>query len=769
MLTSHKAYDPIVTGDTSGWTLRLPTSQTTVMSGTGNLVSITRYDAQGRVIETRMPANTGGGDAHSTLSTYYSATGTGGCVNAAEAGLLCQTAPAAQPTSGPNLLTTTTTYNMWGAPLTVSETNGTGPRTTTTLYDPAQRECVHSITTSGAGDTTLPAVYTAYDPNTGLVIQTGNISGSTPTSCPSSPPTMSSWVSTGYDSDGRVSTYMDASNNLSSVTYTADGLTATLNDGKGSVTYTYDGVSGEHRRLLTSLVDGQAGTFSATYDANGALTSQTYPSGLVATRHLDDVGQTRSLAYVMGSTTWLSFSASYSAHGQILAQSSNGSSQLFSYDNAGRLTQVADTDQTVSPIACTTRIYAYDADTNRLSLTAYPGSSPGVCSTSTTPTVSSHTYDQADRISSPGYSYDPLGRTTAVPAADAGGSNALSVGYYVNDMVASQVQGTSSKSFGLDPTERLATITTGASVQTNRYADPSDSPAWISLSDGSWTRNVQDIAGNLGAIVSSTGTDELQLTNLHGDVVATVPNQSNAAGIDAYFESTEFGLPRSSNTTNPRYAWLGGKRRDSGDALAGIVLMGVRLYSPTLGRFLQVDPVPGGSANDYDYVYQDPINRSDLAGTFDFWGGLQSGMVAIGRALPGGARGAYGSAVAGAGSWAGQEHADLTSGDPRRQGMAAFQVVWVVSMVVPGPGAGAKLAAWAFRARIIGARSRLFGDVYSGASRAGLLDRFGARWAIGWSGKRVMVNGVKQARTVFRIKTPWKPYIDLFDGPYRPS
>jgi YD repeat-containing protein len=99
-----------------------------------------------------------------------------------------------------------------------------------------------------------------------------------------------------------------------------------------------------------------------------------------STRHFDDVGQTRSLAYVMGATTWLSFSASYSAHGQILAQSSNGSSQLFSYDNAGRLTQVADTDQTVNPIACT--------------------------------------YDQADRISSPGYSYDPLGRTTTVPAAD---------------------------------------------------------------------------------------------------------------------------------------------------------------------------------------------------------------------------------------------------------------------------------------------------------------------------------------------------------------
>lgn len=31
--------------------------------------------------------------------------------------------------------------------------------------------------------------------------------------------------------------------------------------------------------------------------------------------------------------------------------------------------------------------------------------------------------------------------------------------------------------------------------------------------------------------------------------------------------------------------------------------------------FLQTDPIPGGSANNYDYVDQDPINATDLAGT----------------------------------------------------------------------------------------------------------------------------------------------------------
>jgi hypothetical protein len=46
--------------------------------------------------------------------------------------------------------------------------------------------------------------------------------------------------------------------------------------------------------------------------------------------------------------------------------------------------------------------------------------------------------------------------------------------------------------------------------------------------------------------------------------------------------------------------------------------MGVRLYDPNLGRFLSMDPVEGGSANDYDYVSGDPVNAFDLDGRMCF-------------------------------------------------------------------------------------------------------------------------------------------------------
>ncbi|MDP9165760.1 MAG: DNRLRE domain-containing protein, partial [Actinomycetota bacterium] len=155
-LTSHQGYAPIVSGDTSGWTLRQATSSTTVMPGNAaNITHITRYDPQGRVTETRLPAGTGGGTAQTTQYSYY-APSSSFCPSTAMAGLLCGNGPAAQPTSGPNLPLTTTSYDLYANPVSVTEAINGENRTTGTLYDAAERVCETYTAAPSSPMTSLP-------------------------------------------------------------------------------------------------------------------------------------------------------------------------------------------------------------------------------------------------------------------------------------------------------------------------------------------------------------------------------------------------------------------------------------------------------------------------------------------------------------------------------------------------------------------------------------------------------------------------------------
>jgi RHS repeat-associated protein len=490
----------------------------------------------------------------------------------------------------------------------VTETSGSTVRTTTTTHDAAGRVTRGSVavTPASAGGTAVPDTVTGYDATTGLEVTS---TAGTAT------------VTTTYDTLGREVSQTDADGNTATVSYDADGRVKTRTDGKGTYTYTYDGTDSAgnaERRGLPTAVDTGAGVFTGGYDADGRLVSQTYPNGLVSTKVYDNDGQDVSLAYAKGGTTWLDFTRTTDVHGQTVAASSPASSQNYTYDGAGRLTRAED----AYAETCTTRVYTLSANSDRTALAVHPGTEPSVdadpvCTTATTAVTESHTYDAASRITDSGYVYDTLGRTTTAPAADVTGGAALTVGYYATDMVASLTQNGVAKAFTLDPAGRLRTVAvTGASVNgtvVNHYGDGSDAPAWITEADGSWTRNVEDLAGNLAAVQTGAGVVTLQLPNPHGDIVATAEAATTATAISGYTEQTEFGEAREDGVT-ARYGWLGAKQRSS-DAVAGLVLMGMRLYNPATGRFLSIDPVPGGSDNAYEYCGADPIGCTDLDGT----------------------------------------------------------------------------------------------------------------------------------------------------------
>jgi RHS repeat-associated protein len=218
--------------------------------------------------------------------------------------------------------------------------------------------------------------------------------------------------------------------------------------------------------------------------------------------------------------------------------------------------------------------------------------------------------------------------------------------YYANDLIASQtIEGLERQTWTLDALGRFNQYKNEAWVngawqeavtKVNHYDSDSDSPAWIS-EDASLpdevTRYVDGLDGNLAMQTGKSGARVLQLIDMHGDVMTTLPIRDGDQTADwtalRQQTSDEFGNPTDLTTggrkastgaspgKNGRYGWLGGKQR-SADALAGVILMGVRLYDPATGRFWSIDPEPGGNATAYDYCSGDPVNCTDLDGRWSF-------------------------------------------------------------------------------------------------------------------------------------------------------
>jgi RHS repeat-associated protein len=594
------------------WTLRKPTD--TIVDPAGlKLRTHIEYDpSSGLPTERRLPGEPGGGDAHTTKTIYYSAGESSDpeCANnAAWANLPCKTMPAKQPgTAGLPVLPVrqANAYSPLGVPTKVTETIGSGPSAPTriifTSYDTAGRETSRKIEGGGAS---LPPSATVYDKTTGLPVEQKL---TCETKCEGFD---NQAIVIAYDKLGRPSEYLDADGNLSKTTYDLLGRPVSTYDGKATQTFNYDATSG----LLTKLEDSAAGTFTAAYDADGNLTERSLPNGLVAKTTYDEVGAPTKLTYTKTSScgascTWLEEGAERSIYGQVLSQTSLSSSQQYSYDKAGRLTLVKDTPQGGS---CTTRQYFFDADSNRTKLTTRAPGVSGACDTTSTGTSVSYSYDAADRLTDSEITYDNFGRITGLSGKYAGGSK-LTTSFYSNEMIASQSQGGLTNSYQLDALGRPRQVTqTGTKEGTEvfHYAGGSDSPAWTAKGS-TWTRNIAGIGGELAAIQPSSGETTLQLTSLHGDVVATASLSPSATKLTATFDFDEFGNPKSSGSG--RFGWLGGKQRRT-ELPSGVIQMGVRSYVPAIGRFISTDPISGGSANAYDYANADPVNSFDPEGT----------------------------------------------------------------------------------------------------------------------------------------------------------
>ena len=392
--------------------------------------------------------------------------------------------------------------------------------------------------------------------------------------------------------------YDDVTSSPKQITTTAPGASPSV------MTFAYD----DGGRLVSTALGGRVLATTA-YNEDGTVRSNTYGNGIASQLSFDQSNRLVGVDWKgPAGATW-SNSRTVSAAGNISSAtfSALGRTSTFDYvhDQNGRMSSATLTAGLSA--AAKSWSYTFDRNSNRTSQTV---GTDGV----TTGTYS-YSYNGADQLVSTddpavtgGIEYDNRGNATKV------GPDSFT--YDAANNLIESTDGSMTVTYERTASGAIISKTTtgGANPGTVKYA-----AGGITLSgDGAPLVQEFPLPGGVTFTrqLAAPNTVSWSFAGINGSKFFVTDDAGAAVGAPQLYDpfGTALTVPVPTVEGASLATWQGVAGNETEALATPYVMMGARVYIPALGRFMQLDPKIGGSANGYDYANQDPVNMSDPSG-----------------------------------------------------------------------------------------------------------------------------------------------------------
>jgi RHS repeat-associated protein len=433
-----------------------------------------------------------------------------------------------------------------------------------------------------------------------------------------------------YDSHGRMVFRVNPDGSSIAYGYDATGDLTTVTDASGTITMTYDGAGN-----LTKIVYANGQFLVYTYNAGDQLTQIADQAGVTENYSYTAAGQLNNVTDGSGN---LIVSYTYSLAGRQVGQiNGNGTYTTYTYSLNGNLTDLINFapdgsvnsrfDYTYNAFGVITSMttlagtttYGYDAD-GQLTSARLPsgevltfaydadGNRSVVSDSGATSSYMTNNLDQYTSVGAATYSYDANGNL--IVTIGPGGDTAYI--YDTENRLIGEKTATDTYTYQYDALGNLVQSTDNGAI-TRYLINPMGDGSVAAEYDGSGNL-IADFTYGVGLIsqVTASGIQEFYDYDATGSTAGLSGPSGNYLASYTYFPFG--GIQSSTGTVSNPFQYDG----EFGVMAAGTGLdyMRARFYSPTIGRFLNRDPVGlAGGKNIYAYAVNNPVSFSDPSGT----------------------------------------------------------------------------------------------------------------------------------------------------------